>query len=923
MEHHYHPKKIETYWSNWWTEHKLGKPTGDGPPYCIMMPPPNVTGSLHMGHGFQISLMDGLIRYHRMLGHHTLWQVGTDHAGIATQMVVERKLEKQGTKRQQLGRHGFLAKVWDWKAESGGTITDQMRRMGASVDWDRERFTMDDDFSSSVVDAFVRLYQDGLIYKGKKLVNWDPKLQTAISDLEIINEERNGNLWHIQYPIYDSDQTLTVATTRPETLFGDVAVAVHPDDKRYQHLIGKYLSLPLTERRIPIITDDSVDPDFGSGCVKITPAHDFNDHAMGIKHQLDSINIFNPDASLNHNVPKAYQNLDRQDARVSVIKELKVLNLLTKIEPYRHTVPVGDRSGVVIEPYLTEQWFVRCEQLAERALSVVKDGTISFFPHNYVNTYYRWLEDIQDWCISRQLWWGHRIPAWYDDQGNHYVATSEAAARSHYQIPSHIVLNQDEDVLDTWFSSAIWPIGTLGWPHQTQALDTFFPTQVLMTGHDIIFFWVARMIMMSLYLTDDVPFKHVYITGLIRDENNDKMSKSKGNIIDPLDLVDGIDLESLLHKRTHGLMQPEKAAYIAKQTKKQFPNGIKPHGVDALRFTYFALASTGRDIRFDMNRLSGYRNFCNKLWNAARFVMAQLTEKPLECSWQQKGIHDQWILSRLETVKTDSHRYYENYRFDHLAQLLYDFVWHDFCDWYIELCKPILLKQNSESLSSLHTLYNVLEQVLRLLHPLMPYITETLWQSCRPYLNNPPESIMQTAYPVSHPLNQDQGAVSSIQRLKAIITAIRTMRSEMQISPATTVGLYFSGGSDEDTNHLNSMLSWIQVLAKTHLPVWKNIDNIPPSAQQRVGNMGIHIPLEGLIEPEQETLRVEKQVAKLAKQLKVLNTRLDNPDYRKHVAAEVLDANRKQRHAWNQMIENYQNHLVELARLQDQTNPEQ
>ena len=733
MEKTYDPHAIEQHWYQQWEDKNYFAPTGKGSSYCIMIPPPNVTGTLHMGHAFQDTLMDALTRYHRMQGDNTLWQPGTDHAGIATQMVVERQLNAIGKTRHDLGRDDFIKRVWEWKEESGGTITKQLRRMGASLDWQRERFTMDEGLSKSVTEVFVKLHDEGLIYRGKRLVNWDPVLHTAISDLEVISEEENGYMWHMRYPLADGSGHLVVATTRPETMLGDSAVAVHPEDERYKNLVGKEIALPLTGRTIPIIADDYVDPEFGTGCVKITPAHDFNDYEVGQRHDLPLINIFTVDAQINDNAPTKYQGMDRYEARDLIVHDLRELELLEKIDDHKLMVPRGDRSGVVVEPFLTDQWYVKIEPLAKPAIEAVETGKIKFVPENWNKTYFEWMRNIQDWCISRQLWWGHRIPAWYDDAGNIYVAHDEAEARKKYNLDGDVKLRQDEDVLDTWFSSALWPFSTLGWPEKTDALKTFYPTNVLVTGFDIIFFWIARMIMMGLKFMDDVPFHEVYVTGLVRDSDGQKMSKSKGNVLDPLDIINGIDLEALVEKRTSNMMQPEKAKQIEKATRKHFPDGIPAFGTDALRFTLAALASTGRDIRFDLQRIEGNRNFCNKIWNAARYVLMQCEDQDtgIDNDDVELSLADRWIISRLQQVEENISQHFDSYRFDLAAKAIYEFTWHEYCDWYLELSKPILFAdESSESAKrgTRRTLVRVLEALLRLSHPIMPFITEEIWQ---------------------------------------------------------------------------------------------------------------------------------------------------------------------------------------------------
>ena len=731
MDKTFEPQSIEQQCYEKWENSGLFKASGSGDPYCILLPPPNVTGSLHMGHGFQQTIMDALTRYRRMKGDNTLWQVGTDHAGIATQMVVERQLNAEGKTRHDLGREDFIKKVWEWKEHSGGTITGQMRRLGTSPDWSREVFTMDDKLSDAVTETFVKLHEEGLIYRGKRLVNWDPVLHTAVSDLEVLNEEEDGHMWHMRYPLADGSGELVVATTRPETMLGDTAVAVHPDDERYQAYIGKDIKLPITGRLIPVIADDYVDQEFGTGCVKITPAHDFNDYDMGKRHSLPMINILTDDAKINDESPEAYRGLDRFDARKQIVADLDAQGALVKIEPHKLKVPRGDRTGAVIEPYLTDQWYVAVESLAKPAIEAVESGEIRFVPENWNKTYYQWMHNIQDWCISRQLWWGHRIPAWYDDNGNIYVGRTEAEVRAKNSLSDDIALRQDDDVLDTWFSSALWPFATMGWPEKTPELETFLPSSVLVTGFDIIFFWVARMIMMTKKFTGQIPFKDIYITGLIRDENGDKMSKSKGNVLDPIDLIDGIDLETLVKKRTSGMMQPKLAEKIEKRTRKQFPDGIHAYGTDALRFTFAAMASTSRDINFDMARVEGYRNFCNKIWNASRFVLMNTEEHDTGRDGGEMvlSIADRWIWAKFQQTLVEFEKALEDYRFDIAAHIVYEFTWNQFCDWYLELTKPVLSNEASseaEKRGTRHTLINVLENLLRLLHPLMPFITDTI-----------------------------------------------------------------------------------------------------------------------------------------------------------------------------------------------------
>ena len=901
MEKTYRPQDIEQQWYQTWEEKGYFKPANnDADPYCIVIPPPNVTGSLHMGHGFQEAIMDALVRYHRMKGNNTLWQVGTDHAGIATQMVVERLLEADGISRHDLGREKFIEKVWEWKEESGGTITRQLRRLGTSPDWSRERFTMDDGFYDAVQEAFIRLYEDDLIYRGKRLVNWDPKLHTAISDLEVISEEEDGNLWHFKYPLSDGSGHLTVATTRPETMLGDTAVAVHPEDERYQHLIGKTITLPLTHRQIPIIADDYVDRDFGSGCVKITPAHDFNDYEIGQRHNLEMINIFDNNAQLNGNVPECYQGQDRFDVRKLVVADLDELGLLEKVNDHKLKVPRGDRSGVVIEPYLTDQWYVKAAPLAKKAIIAVEDGDIQFVPKQYENMYFSWMRDIQDWCISRQLWWGHRIPAWYDDKGNVYVGRSEQDVREKHSLGT-IKLTQDNDVLDTWFSSSLWSFGTLGWPNAdndpkiTEFLKTFHPTSVLVTGFDIIFFWVARMIMMTLYFMDDVPFKTVYVHGLVRDSQGQKMSKSKGNVLDPIDLIDGIDLESLVTKRTAGLMRPKDAIKIEKQTRKEFSDGIESYGTDALRYTYYSLASTGRDINFDVGRIEGFRNFCNKIWNAARYVLMNCEDQDCgqnSTSDYELSLADRWIISRLQQAESTVAEAIANYRFDLASQAIYEFIWSEYCGWYLELSKPVLWDDNASPAlkkGTRRTLIRVLETTLRMAHPLMPFITEEIWQQIKVLAGAEGDTIMLQPYPEADHNLIDNEAISDIEWLKSVIVGIRNIRGEINIPPGKMLPVYFNNGSKEDQRRLDANHQFLAKLAHLESITWlKPEEEAPMSATALVGDMEILVPMAGLIDKEAEITRLNKEVTKLQKELERVQGKLSNEKFVSKAPEEVV-----------------------------------
>jgi len=894
MEKTYTPHAIEQHWYDIWEKNGYFAPKGEGQPYCIMIPPPNVTGTLHMGHAFQDTLMDILTRYHRMQGDNTLWQPGTDHAGIATQMVVERQLGAEKLTRHDLGRDAFIERVWEWKGKSGGQITRQLRRMGTSPDWEHERFTMDEGLSHAVREVFIRLHDEGLIYRGKRLVNWDPVLHTAVSDLEVISEEEDGFMWHLRYPLTDGSGSLVVATTRPETMLGDTAVAVHPEDERYQHLIGKHLELPLTGRRISIIGDAIVDPAFGTGCVKITPAHDFNDYATGQRNGLPMINIFTVDAKINENAPSVYRGLDRFEARKRIVADLEQAGLLVEIKPHRLPVPRGDRTNAVIEPLLTDQWYVKVAPLAEAAIKVVEDGKIRFIPENWTKTYYEWMYKIEDWCISRQIWWGHRIPAWYDEDGKIYVGYNEEHVRKKYLLADDLPLRQDEDVLDTWFSSALWPFSTLGWPDDTKRLHSFYPTSVLVTGFDIIFFWVARMIMMGIKFIGDVPFREVYIHGLVRDAEGQKMSKSKGNVLDPLDLIDGIDLESLVVKRTSGLMQPEQAPKIEKQTRAQFPNGIPSFGTDALRFTFAALASTGRDIRFDMGRIDGYRNFCNKLWNATRYVLMNTEGKDtgLNALPVELSLGDRWILALQQQVSQEINQHIANYRFDLAAQTLYEFTWNEYCDWYLEFSKPVLQDPNSSEAAqrgTRRTLVQVLESLLRLLHPFIPYITEELWQAVAPLAGKQGATIMQQPYPTLQAELVDHDALQEIQWAKQFILGVRRIRSEMDINPSKLLPVLLQNGSDLDQNRLAKHQQVVRSLARIEAITWlNNEDNAPESATALVGEMRVLIPLAGLIDKEAELKRLTKEIEKIRKDYDKSLAKLQNPQFTDRAPAEVV-----------------------------------
>ncbi|WP_322981142.1 valine--tRNA ligase [Pseudomonas sp. C11] len=920
MDKTYQPHAIESNWYQNWEQNNYFAPQGSGEPYTIMIPPPNVTGSLHMGHGFNNAIMDALIRFRRMQGRNTLWQPGTDHAGIATQMVVERQLAAQGIGRHDLGREKFLEKVWEWKNQSGGTITRQIRRLGSSVDWSRERFTMDDGLSEAVKEAFVRLHEDGLIYRGKRLVNWDTKFHTAISDLEVENHDEKGSLWNLRYPLADGMKTaegkdyLIVATTRPETMLGDSAVAVHPEDERYKALIGSYVELPLLGRRIPIIADDYCDPEFGTGCVKITPAHDFNDYEVGKRHNLPLINIFdknaavlaqaqvfNLDGSVNEqveaNIPAQFAGLDRFEARKQIVAAFEAAGLLEKIEDHALKVPKGDRSGTVIEPWLTDQWYVSTKPLAEKAIAVVENGEIQFVPKQYENMYFSWMRDIQDWCISRQLWWGHRIPAWYDEAGNVYVGRDEAEVRAKHNL-GDAALRQDEDVLDTWFSSGLWTFSTLGWPQQTDFLKTFHPTDVLVTGFDIIFFWVARMIMLSTHLTGQIPFKTVYVHGLVRDGQGQKMSKSKGNVLDPLDIVDGITLDELLEKRTSGMMQPKLAEKIAKQTKAEFPEGIASYGTDALRFTFCSLATTGRDVKFDMGRVEGYRNFCNKLWNAANFVIENTDGQDTGVNGEEVELSsvDRWIISQLQRTEAEVTRQLDAFRFDLATQALYEFVWDQYCAWYLELVKPVLWDENApleRQRGTRRTLVRVLEVILRLAHPFMPFITEEIWQRIKSQAGVQGETLMLQPWPVANESRIDAAAEGDIEWVKQLMLGVRQIRGEMKISMAKRIDIIVANASAEDQRRLADFEPLLNKLAKLEsVRVLAAGEEAPMSATTLVGEMEVLVPMAGLIDKDAELARLDKEIARLDGEVKRVGGKLSNEGFVAKAPAEVLEKER-------------------------------
>ena len=917
MDKSYQPNEIEERIYARWEEAGYFAPSGDGEPYCIMIPPPNVTGTLHMGHAFQDTIMDALTRYKRMLGCKALWQPGMDHAGIATQMVVERLLNSEGTSRRELGRKKFVERVWQWKEQSGGQIANQLRRLGGSVDWSRDRFTMDEGLSRAVTEVFVSLYDEGLIYRGKRLVNWDPVLHTALSDLEVLSADEEGQLWHFRYPLASGEGHLVVATTRPETMLGDSAVAVHPDDDRYRDLVGEEVVLPIVGRRIPIIADDYVDPEFGTGCVKITPAHDFNDYDIGKRHDLPMYNVLTDDAAMNDEVPEAYRGLDRFEARRKIVAEFESLGLLEKIEDYTVKIPRGDRSHAVVEPYLTDQWYVSIKPLAEPAIAAVESGDIRFVPENWSKTYFEWMYNIQDWCISRQLWWGHRIPAWYDEDGNIYVGRSEAAVRDKYGVGSDVALRQDEDVLDTWFSSALWPFSTLGWPEKNEALDDFYPGSVLVTGFDIIFFWVARMIMMGLKFMGDVPFREVYIHGLIRDQDGQKMSKSKGNVLDPLDLIDGVDLDTLLEKRTTGLMQEHLKPQIEKITRKQFPDGIDQYGADALRFTFASLATTGRDIRFDLGRIEGYKNFCNKLWNAARYVLMNTEE--LGDGNVELSSADRWIRARFDETVAHVHRNFDGYRLDLVAQAIYEFTWHEFCDWYLELSKPVLQSDTSTAAAQLgtrRTLVEILEGLLRLLHPIMPFVTEEIWQQVAPRAGIDGPTIMLQPYPQPATGEADGKAVADIEWLKKFILGVRQIRGEMDIPPGKPLPVILENASDADERRANEHASLLQRVGRVEsVTLLADGEEPPAAATALIDELRLLVPMKGMIDVDAERTRLGKQLDKVQADLARARSKLDNPNFVNNAPADVVTQEKQRAADFERQIAQLSEQLEKLDEL--------
>jgi valyl-tRNA synthetase len=914
----YRPAEIESRHYARWEAAGYFAPAGDGEPYCIVIPPPNVTGTLHMGHALQDTIMDALTRYHRMLGRRTLWQPGTDHAGIATQMVVERLLEREGTSRQALGRERFVERVWQWKERSGNTISQQLRRLGASVDWTRDRFTMDEGLSRAVTEVFVRLYDEGLIYRGKRLVNWDPVLKTALSDLEVLGSEERGKLWYLRYPLAAAADThLVVATTRPETMLGDTAVAVHPDDERYRHLIGKEVLLPLANRRIPIIADEYVDPEFGTGCVKITPAHDFNDYEVGQRHGLPQISVLDFDAKLNDNAPPAYRGLDRFEARKRIVADLEAQGLLERVTDHTSLIPRGDRSNVVVEPMLTDQWYVRVKPLAEPAIAAVEDGRVRFVPESWSKTYFDWMRNIQDWCISRQLWWGHRIPAWYDGAGNIYVGRDEAEARRKHGLEPSLRLRQDEDVLDTWFSSALWPFSTLGWPDDTPELRTFYPTNVLVTSFDIIFFWVARMIMMGLKFAGDVPFREVYIHALVRDHEGNKMSKSKGNILDPLDLIDGVDLPTLLKKRTDGLMQTHLQASIENATRREFPNGIEGVGTDALRFTFASLATTGRDARFDLSRAQGYHRFCNKLWNASAYVFSQLDG--IDAGPARLDTVDRWIRSRLRATIAAVHENFASYRLDLVAQALYDFTWHELCDWYLELTKAVLTSPDADPAlrrGAQQTLVAVLGTVLKVLHPLIPFVTEELWLELAKRRGWRSDTIMLERFPQPDDFPSDLEAEDEVAWLKGFVGGVRQIRGEANLPRSSLLTVRLADASEADRARVARHDAYLRKLAGLErIELVRAGEPVKGAATALLGTMKILVPLAGLIDVAAERERLGKQLARARDDLGKVRRKLDNRDFVANAPPEIVAKEQERIAELEQRSRQLEQQLARLAEL--------
>lgn len=906
LQKSFEPAEIETKWHSFWEKSgcfAAADPGGRSGAFSITIPPPNVTGTLHMGHAFQATLIDTLLRYQRMNGQATLGQPGTDHAGIATQMVVERQIAAEGKGRDDLGRENFIERVWEWKEVSGHTIVTQLRRMGLSVDWKRERFTMDEGLSAVVRDVFIKLFEEGLIYRGTRLVNWDPVLRTAVSDLEIVNTEEAGNLWLIRYQVIGSTNSLTVATTRPETLLGDVAIAVHPDDKRYREFIGRNVKLPLTDREIPVIADSYVDPAFGTGCLKITPAHDFNDYEVAQRHSLPVVNILHPDASLNENAPACYRGLDRFAARKRIVEDLQAQGLIADIQPHQQTVPRGDRSNAVLEPYLTRQWFLRTKPMAVEAMAAVRDGRIRLIPGHWENTFFPWMEDIRDWCISRQIWWGHRIPAWYDDQGATYVGASEAEVRARHRLADDHRLVQDEDVLDTWFSSALWPFATLGWPEATPEMAAFYPTSVMVTAFDILFFWVARMMMMGIKLTGQVPFHTVYIHGLVRDAHGQKMSKSKGNVLDPLDLIDGATVETLVKKMTRGLMQPGMAARIEETVRKDYPNGLAPSGTDALRFTFAVLAGTGRDIAFDAHRVEVSRMFCTKIWNAARFVLMNLggdggVIPAAPESDSGSPLIGRWIKSRFGQALAQVKRGIASYRFDQVAEAIYSFTWSDYCDWYLELAKIDLADVPSIAPSSTRrTLVEVLEALLRLMHPVMPFISEELWHKVAPRVGIQGATIMLQPYPEAGDYPIDEEAEAEIGWIRRVIGEIRSIRSDRNVPPGKLVPAVVASADERMSAWLQRNSRFLNRLARLASLEWLPAGAPEPeSVVVIVEGLRLLLPLHGLVERDAEILRMTKQIDELRAQMMKSRAKLENPDFAARAPAAVVEKERQRIH---------------------------